>query len=82
MMKEGLHCMLLSGMERRKINARSVPEKQFRGQLSNLIVRARVTQRPQHHEGMGQITVHPKMSRTPGHKKAIINRGHGTIGGK
>lgn len=31
----GLHLLLLSGMERRKINARSVPEKQFRGQLTN-----------------------------------------------
>lgn len=48
--------MLLSGMERRKINARYVPEKQFRIQLSNLIVRQRVTQRPQDHEGMDHIT--------------------------
>lgn len=66
--------MLLSGMERRKINARSASEKQFRGQLSNLIVRERVAQRPQNNEGMDHTTVHPKMSRMPGHKKATINK--------
>lgn len=64
--------MLLSGMER-KINARSASEKQFRGQLSNLIVR-KVAQRPQNNEGMDHHSSSKDMSRMPGYKKATINK--------